>query len=109
MPSPRKSYLDGQMLSASPNYRGSHRKGGDGQLAAGLDTLDDERIQVGPGGIDGGGEAGGFQAAAQQPPDAAAAAIAMHQQDRCLLYPYFHVFVAKIHKFTTDNANPYSF
>ena len=32
MPSPHKSYLDGQMLSASPNYRGSHRKGGDGHL-----------------------------------------------------------------------------
>ena len=32
--------------------------GGQHQLAAGLQTLDDERLQVGPGGVDGGREAG---------------------------------------------------
>ena len=33
--------------------------GGGGQLAAGLDALDDDRLKTGAGGIDGGGIAGG--------------------------------------------------
>ena len=33
--------------------------GGDGQLAAGLETGDDDGVQRGAGGVDGGGPAGG--------------------------------------------------
>ena len=40
--------------------------GGDGQLAAGLDALDDDRRHAGARGVDGGGEAGRAGAEDQQ-------------------------------------------